>query len=496
MSATKIPTMSVPVQDSRGPYVLGIDVGSTASRGGLYDATGRPVKGAKQRVAHAFTTTADGASTIDADQVVAEVREVIDDTVAFAAAHDLRIEAVCMDSFASSLLLVDAHGDALTPLYTYADSQSRDYVERLRNTIDEAEYHQRTGVRLHTSYHPARLAWAKEQLPEFARAATAMTIGEYVYHKLAGIHGVAVSTAAWSGVANAHTGGLDTEILDAIGIPHDMIQPLRFPDEPDYPDDTAWPALNGVAWFHCIPDGWPSNVGPGATGPDTIAVAAATSGAMRVILPEVPARIPEGLWCYRIARDKAILGGALNDVGRAVTWLEETIQPVAPDEIAAVLSAGPGRAPLVLPFFTGERSTGWAASAQAQLLGITAATTPADLWRGVFEGIALSYLRVYEQLKEAGALPERVVASGRVTADHPAWLSVLADALGCDVVPLEMKRATLRGTVLIALEDIAPEVKRATPPFGQGHRNVDAHAEYFRELRDRFEAAYRTLVAQ
>lgn len=124
-----------------------------------------------------------------------------------------------MDSFASSLLLVDAHGDALTPLYTYADSQSRDYVERLRNTIDEAEYHQRTGVRLHTSYHPARLAWAKEHLSEFTHAASAMTIGEYVYHKLAGIHGLAVSTAAWSGIANAHTGELDTEILDAIGVP-------------------------------------------------------------------------------------------------------------------------------------------------------------------------------------------------------------------------------------------------------------------------------------
>lgn len=44
--------MSVRVQDSHAPYVLGIDVGSTASRGGLYDATGRPVKGAKQRVYH------------------------------------------------------------------------------------------------------------------------------------------------------------------------------------------------------------------------------------------------------------------------------------------------------------------------------------------------------------------------------------------------------------------------------------------------------------
>ncbi|PAT06435.1 FGGY-family carbohydrate kinase [Corynebacterium hadale] len=150
----------------------------------------------------------------------------------------------------------------------------------------------------------------------------------------------------------------------------------------------------------------------------------------------------------------------------------------------------------MLPFFTGERSTGWAATAQAQLLGVTAATTPADLWRAVFEGIAMSYRRVYEQLKEAGALLERVVASGRVTADHPTWLSVLADALGCEVVPLEMKRATLRGTVLIALDVVAPEVRRATPPFGQGHRSVDAHREYFRELRDRFEAAHRALVVK
>lgn len=108
---------------------------------------------------------------------------------------------------------------------------------------------------------------------------------------------------------------------------------------------------------------------------------------------------------------------------------------MAPDDIAAVLSSGPGRAPLVLPFFSGERSTGLAATAQAQFLGVTAATTPADLWRGAFEGIAMSYLCVYEQLKEAGALPERVVASGRVTADHPAWLSVLADAPGCEVAP-------------------------------------------------------------
>lgn len=491
----KIPTMSIRLADSRGPYVLGIDVGSTASRGGLYDASGRPVKGSKQRFAHEFTTAADGTSIIDADQVVAEVRGVVDGIVAFAREHGLRIAGVCMDSFASSFLLVDGSGAALTPLSTYADSRCRGEVDRLRAEIDEAAYHQRTGVRLHTSYHPARLAWAKAQLPEWREAAKVMTIGEYVYHRLAGIEGLAVSMAAWSGVANAHTGELDLEILRAVGVDPGMIQPLRFPDEPAHPRGTAWPELDGIPWFHCIPDGWPSNVGPGATGPDTVAVAAATSGAMRVILPEVPAEIPPGLWCYRVARDKAILGGALNDVGRAVSWLETTVQPVDAGELAAALRAEPAsNTPLVLPFFTGERSTGWAAGASAHLTGVTAATTPLQLWRAVFEGVALSYQRVYEQLLQAGARPERVVASGRVATDHPAFLHVLADALGTTVVPLEMKRATLRGTALIALNFLAPGVQRAVPPFGAGYESVDKHCAYYADLRESFDETYRSLV--
>jgi|GEM_PF-2325913 len=42
------------------PLVLAIDVGSTATRGGLYDATGRPA-GQRAKVAHEFTTCVDGS---------------------------------------------------------------------------------------------------------------------------------------------------------------------------------------------------------------------------------------------------------------------------------------------------------------------------------------------------------------------------------------------------------------------------------------------------
>ena len=46
---------------------------------------------------------------------------------------------------------------------------------------------------------------------------------------------------------------------------------------------------------------------------------------------------------------------------------------------------------LVLPFLTGERSTGWVGDARAAVLGLSAATSPEDILRGVMEGVAAAY---------------------------------------------------------------------------------------------------------
>ena len=54
-----------------------LDVGSTASRGDVYDAAGRPVEGGRRKVPQAFRTGADGASEIDPDQVVDELGQII-----------------------------------------------------------------------------------------------------------------------------------------------------------------------------------------------------------------------------------------------------------------------------------------------------------------------------------------------------------------------------------------------------------------------------------
>lgn len=501
--ATSPPTLAVPLTEATSPFVLALDIGSTASRGGLYDATGRPISGAKSRQSHEFTKTADGTSTIDAEQVVEECRQIVTEIVSFIEEEDIgdQVKGVALDTFASSLVLVgDKSGKqrALTPCYTYADSRSHGQVAQLRQELDEADYHARTGVRLHTSYLPSRIYWMREEHPELLdQAESLMSLGEYVYHRLAGVRGLARSTAAWAGILNAHTGELDREILDHVGAKPEWFASLVDPDEPARSTKKKvakkWPCLVEADWFHAIPDGWASNVGPGAVDEETVAVAAATSGAMRVILNQVPEHIPPGLWCYRLSRSSCILGGALNDVGRAVAWLEETLAPV--EDLAEVLTAKPpAGTPVVIPFFSGERATGWAAQATASFSGITAASGPAHLWRGTIDGLAISYARVWEQLEAAGARPERVIASGSVTTDLPFWLQPLANALETPVIPLEMKRATLRGTALIAMATLAPDVPPSELPLGDAYEELPASREYYRGLGEKFTRLYESTL--
>ena len=44
----------VALDEALDPLVVALDVGSTASRGDVYDATGRPVEGGRRKVAHTF----------------------------------------------------------------------------------------------------------------------------------------------------------------------------------------------------------------------------------------------------------------------------------------------------------------------------------------------------------------------------------------------------------------------------------------------------------
>lgn len=511
-------SFSVTPRGSVLPIVLALDVGSTGTRGGLFDATGRPLSGLRHKVEHQFTSAADGTSTIDPDQVVAEICEVIGVVLtahlrAAAAGGNGRrtrtappVSAVGIDTFSSTLVGVDATGRAVTPCWTYADARCAADVATLRDELDETAVQQRTGTRLHTSYLAARFRWLHRTDPALvARVTHWMSLSEYVHLRLLGTTAAGTSVAAWTGLLNRHTADWDPDQLAVAGIDRSVLSPVRHPDQtldpvqvPRESDTGLGPKvlrlLAEARWVPGFSDGLASNVGAGGTDEDSAVIAAATSGAMRVLVGHTPERVGTGLWCYRVDARRSLVGGALNDVGRAVSWLESTVR--LPDGVSlGELIAGDPQptTPLVLPFLTGERSTGWAGGARAVVTGLSAAHGPADLARGVVEGVALSYARVAAQLREIAGAPRRILASGRVGADLPALLPILADVLQAEVTPVAIKRSTLRGTAVLTLDVVAPDVPRATVETGPSLTPDTGRADHYAGRLTEFEDTYRRL---
>lgn len=484
---------AVELSQALRPLVLSIDIGSTGTRGGLFDAAGRPISKSRVRVDHSFKTNATGRSEIGADQMVREVVSVIDGIVAHL--HPGEVAGVCLDTFASSLVGVD-EGAAITPCYTYADARCAADAEQLRAEIDEEALQQRTGTRLHTSYLPARLRWlARTQADTFDLVDTWMTIGQYVWWRILGVAGAAMSDAAWTGLLNRIDGDWDEDTITAVGLTTAHFPPVRTEPFTDVAPRVTqrWPKLAGAKWFPAVPDGIASTFAAGSADHATLTLSASTTGAVRILTANQPRHLPAGLWCYRVDPERSLVGGALNDVGRAATWLDTLLPGVY---TPSIFHGTPTEAtPITLPFFTGERSTGWHGGAHAVIGHLTEVTGPRDLYRGVMEGVAMSYRRVVDEVRTVLPEVDGIVATGGLSGQYATWVSMLADVVGLPVTPLQMKRSTLRGNAILALDVLAPGVERAVPEFGDAIEPEESREALYNARYRRFLEMYERLFS-
>jgi gluconokinase len=484
------------------PLILALDIGTSATRGRIFDAAATGINKLVYRVRHDMHSAEDGTNTTDADQMLAEIVASIDFLTDKAGkyAHDLA--GVALDTFAATLVGVSEQGDAVTPVFTYADSRAAPFVTRLEETFDEHAVQQRTGCRFHASYLPARFLWLQETQPEvLAKAAYWMSLGEYVYFKLLGQRAASFSTAAWSGLLNRETLTWDAELLGGLPIKieqlsalHDTSAPLRGL-APVYAK--RWPSLTDAAWFPAIADGYASNVGSGATASSTLALAVGTSAAARALVQKAPATVPDGLWCYAVNRRQSLLGGAVNDGGRALTWLRGLLSLSDDQKVLDAIQAAPAAdTPVVMPFLTGERSPGWASHATASFSGMDLHSTPESIFRGMLEGIAFRLALIAEEIRSAGLKSTRIVASGGGVEGAPDWLQIIADMTGLPAALSLEPQATLRGTAEIALDVLAPKTKRSPAEMTEARKPVPANAAAYAAKRERFLSDYKALVTE
>jgi gluconokinase len=329
-----------------------------------------------------------------------------------------------------------------------------------------------------------------------------ITLGDYLQRKLLGAPGISHSVASWSGMLNRHTLQWDNALLDVLPIDRHALPPLIDLDEVGEtllaPWATRWPALAGARWFAAVGDGAAANLGSDCASPACVALTVGTTSAMRVVSAEWVSHVPDGLWCYRVDRPRALVGGALTEGGNLFAWARRTLSlprrlEVIERKIAALEPDGHGLT--FLPLLGGERAPGWRGELRGTLDGVSLATRPEEILRAGLEGVALRIALVYSRLQPLLDENATVIASGGALLHSPAWLQIMADVLGCPVQPSPVDEASARGVVVLALAALgstATPLSFTAPPYSP---NATAHARY-QEAAARQEALYVRVAEQ
>ena len=142
--------------------LLGIDIGSTGTKGIVFDPEGRQLTSAYREYREVYP----GPNMIELppDDVWAAVRDVIREVAA--ATRTDPIETISLSAIGEAFTPVGPDGEFLHNTITSMDNRSVAQAEALREGVGDWETFTLTGQPLHPSYTLTKVMWLREQRPD------------------------------------------------------------------------------------------------------------------------------------------------------------------------------------------------------------------------------------------------------------------------------------------------------------------------------------------
>lgn len=436
--------------------VVGLDVGTTAVKAGLYTPSGEEVAVASRD--HPLRSPEPGWAEQDPEEIIAATVDALAEVAGAARDTNTDVRAISVSTPMHGLLGLDAAGRPLTPVVTWADTRARDDADALR--ADHLDVYRRTGTPLHPMAPLAKLRWFHRERAQVAeRVRTWVTIKEYVLAALTGALAIDRSSASATGLFNLRDDTWDAEALELAHIGADRLAPVVETDHvvggltstraeaTGLPPDTS--VVAGAT------DGVLANLGVGALGADgTGAVTIGTSGAVRLTVDEPTTDPDMRTFCYALTGDWWVVGGAISNGGLWLRWLRDAVFDGGLDDddlsaLATEVPAGSGGV-TVLPYLTGERAPQWSADPAGVVFGLRLDHGRGHLVRAGMEGVAHQLRLVTEALADGGHEVTRLRATGGFTRSE-VWLRTVADVLDVPLDVSAVSEAVAFGAALLGM---------------------------------------------
>jgi gluconokinase len=429
--------------------VLAVDLGTTAVK---VVAVDRGLHGIPLASRDCPLRTTNEQATHDPRAVLTAAITAVQEAVAHCANQGWQVAGLSFSAAMHTLLALDHTGTPVTPALSWADNRAQRVAARLSAEAGE-ELHRATGTPVHPMSPLTKLAWFAEHQPT-PEATTWCGLKDFVLATFTNRLVTDLSCASATGLLAMHTRSWHPPALAAARITPDQLPELVPSTEllslsPGAATQLGLPA--GLPVIAGAGDGPLANLGVGAVRPGIAALSVGTSAALRVArtTPGVDPRCR--VFCYYLADDLWVSGGAISNGGLVGQWAADTF---ANGDLTTLLTEATAVPPgadglLALPHLLGERAPWWNPTTHGALFGLRARHTRAELTRALLEGVAQQVALVRDSLLDADARIDDIRATGgALRAD--IWADVLAGALDSPLLITDDSAGSGYGAGLLA----------------------------------------------
>lgn len=450
-------------------HVIGVDIGTTGTKTGIYDRQGRLVGDAFEESILRYPRP--GEVEQDPEEIFGSAVRTIRAALDRSGLEPSRIAAIAFDGQMAGIMAIDADWRPVTHYDSWLDTRCAPHLASLRP--HEADIIRTCGMALAFNHAPKILYWRDAQPETWARIARFIQPAAYVAGQLAGLSGSDAfmdrTYLVFSGFGSGETGLWNTELLDRFGLTTEKLPRIVEPWEivghvtGRWADETGLP--EGLPIAAGCGDQSANVLGGGLVDPGAVFDTSGTASVFATIIDRFGTDTTYRclMTCPHVIRGlyfpmAYVAGGGLN-----LRWFRDSVSPlekadcesrgINPYDGLAEEAAGvpPGSEKLIfLPHLSG-RNTPIDPDMRGAFLGLTWRHGKPHMVRAIMESIAYEYAFYLRAVREIapGYDPRHAINIGG-GARSGLLRQIKADTLGIDYHSLEREEFGTLGAAIVA----------------------------------------------
>lgn len=490
-------------------HLLGIDVGTTATKMILVNDRGRVVAEASRP--SALSAPQSTWAEEDPAQWWGNICALAPAVLNRAGVNATDVAAIGTCGMVPAAVLLDARGAVLRPAIMQSDARAVDEITAQRRLTDATDILARTGNPITQQSIGPKLAWLRQHEPTvMRRAAHLMGSYEYITSRLTGVYTVERNWALESGLFDLQRQDWDDGLLELGGVERAWLGDVHW--AADVIGTVTREAARDSGLAHGTPviagsaDHVASAFSAGLRRQGDLLVKLGGSGDMLFTLDRAETD-PRLYLDYHVIPGKFLLNGCMASSGSLIRWFRDRFAPGSDyatlDAEAVALPAGSDGL-ILLPYFLGEKTPLNDPLARGTVVGLTLAHTRAHVFRAVLEGISFGFQHHLDVLAEHRYKPTH----GRLTnggAHSALWRQITSDVLGLPLEAIADHPGSSLGAAFVAGKGIGVfadwgdieqciDLGAVTQPNMENHRRYQALYKVYREIYENLKGTYGTLA--